>query len=778
MPIQIRPIQIRGRRLPLLASAAFAFALPFQAQAADAADAGDSVLVAPLTVAAPDAPVQETRPTTVETLTADQIETTTSVINTEDALRYLPSVLIRKRHIGDTQAPMATRTSGVGSSARGLIYADGVLLSALIGNNNASGSPKWGMVSPQEIERISVLYGPFSAAYPGNSIGAVVEIETRMPTGLEGSIDLSGSRQSFSQYATDGDFDARQVSATVGDRVGRLSWWLGGEWTDSDSQPLAFVTATRPAAPSAAGTPLTGAFATRNRLGSPIVVLGAGGFESQTQDNLKLKLAWDFDGGVTLTYAAGRFGNDTDATAQSYLRNAAGQTIYAGGPFNIGGYAYPSIAAGAFANNVYRLDETQWMQGLSLSRRSKDGRFDWRIVASSFDFGQSEQRTPSTALPGAMAGGAGSVTRFDGTGWKTLDAKVIWRPGETQEFSFGAHGDRYELNNERYATADWRAGPVGLLASAARGRTQTAAVWAQDVWRASPDVEVTLGGRWESWRATEGFNFNRTPTLSVRQPSLSDETFSPKASVAWDFADGWSARLSVGRAYRFPTVTELYQAISTGAVLTVPNPDLRPEAAWSSELALSRTTATGSVRLSLFTEDIDDALISQTAPLVVGSPTLFSFVQNIDHVRSRGAELVFRQDDLLIDGLSLSGSVTWVDPKITRDNAFQAAEGKQLPQVPNWRATLVATWRPGERWAFTLAGRYSDRTYATLDNSDPVTHTYQGFDRFLVFDARASLKLNPSWTAALGIENLGAQDYFLFHPFPQRTVIAQLGYRF
>jgi iron complex outermembrane receptor protein len=766
------PSHFPGRRALLLA--ATAFTLPFAAQAADA---GDSVLVAPLTVEAKDGPVSETRPTTVETLTAGQIQATTSVVNTEDTLRYLPSVLVRKRHIGDTQAPMATRTSGVGSSARGLIYVDGVLISALIGNNNSSASPKWGMVSPAEIDRISVLYGPFSAAYPGNSIGAVVEIETRLPKGLEGSLDLTGSRQAFSQYGTTGDFDARQVAATVGDRFGRFSFWLGGEWTDSDSQPLAYATVARPATPSAAGTPLTGAYPTRSRLGAPIFVLGAGGFESQAQSNLKAKIAWDFDDGLTLSYAVGRFGNDTDATAQSYLKNAGGQAVYAGGPFNIGGYAV-TVPASAFSNNVYRLDETQWMQSLTLNRRSKGGRFDWRIVATSYDYAQSEQRMPSTALPGALAGGAGSVTRMDGTGWRTLDAKAVWRPSETQEFSFGVHGDTYALRNTRYATADWRGGPVGLLAGAARGQTQTAAVWAQDVWRITPDLELTLGGRWERWRATDGFNYSRSPALSVRQPELSDRTFSPKASLAWDFAEGWSARLSVGRAYRFPTVTELYQAIATGAVLTVPNPNLKPEAAWSGELAVARTGPRSSVRLSLFTEDIDDALIAQTAPLVAGSPTLFSYVQNIDHVRSRGAELVFRRDDLLVDGLTVSGSVTYVDPRVTRDAAFPAAEGQQLPQVPHWRATLVATWRPDERWALTLAGRYSDRVYATIDNTDTVTHTYQGFDSFLVLDARASFKLNRSWTAAVSVENLGADDYILFHPFPQRMVTASLGYRF
>ncbi|MEJ0066056.1 MAG: hypothetical protein WDM85_12075 [Caulobacteraceae bacterium] len=77
-----------------------------------------------------------------------------------------------------------------------------MLLSALIGNNNSSASPRWAFVAPQEIERIDVLYGPFAAAYPGNSIGAVVNIATRMPSHLEAGVDVVGAWQDFSEYAT------------------------------------------------------------------------------------------------------------------------------------------------------------------------------------------------------------------------------------------------------------------------------------------------------------------------------------------------------------------------------------------------------------------------------------------------------------------------------------------------------------------------------------------------------------------------------------------------
>src|SRR3954471_2026940 len=180
-------------------------------------------------------------PATVESVDAKRLEETTAVITPEDSLRYLPSLFVRRRHVGDTQAPLATRTSGVGASARSLIYADGLLLSALIGNNNSSASPRWGMVSPEEIVRVDVLYGPFSAAYPGNSIGAVVNITTRLPDRSEGSLTAAASVQNFNQYGTDGLFPARQIGGTLGGRRAAFAWFAGANRVDSRSQPLAYV---------------------------------------------------------------------------------------------------------------------------------------------------------------------------------------------------------------------------------------------------------------------------------------------------------------------------------------------------------------------------------------------------------------------------------------------------------------------------------------------------------------------------------------------------------
>lgn len=50
-------------------------------------------------------------PTTTEGVTAEALAKAVNIVTPEDTLRYVPNVLIRQRHIGDTQSPITTRTS-------------------------------------------------------------------------------------------------------------------------------------------------------------------------------------------------------------------------------------------------------------------------------------------------------------------------------------------------------------------------------------------------------------------------------------------------------------------------------------------------------------------------------------------------------------------------------------------------------------------------------------------------------------------------------------------
>jgi iron complex outermembrane receptor protein len=325
------------------------------------------------------------------------------------------------------------------------------------------------------------------------------------------------------------------------------------------------------------------------------------------------------------------------------------------------------------------------------------------------------------------------------------------------------------LDTRTYSLADWLdPATQGTATALSRGRTRTLAVWAQDQLKLRERLVFTLGGRQEWWRAWSGRNVTADGALD--QPERRVPAFSPKASLEWHRDERWSARLSFGQAWRFPTVGELYQATTIGTQLANPNPGLRPERARTVELALGYKDASGTVRLSLFNEIIDDALISQTN---IASGISTAYVQNVDRTRARGVELAAERRDVL-PRVDLQGSVTYADARTVEDAAFPAAVGKLLPSVPHWKITAVATWRPTERWTLTAAARYASRNYAALDNSDVVGNTYQGFYKYFVADVRATFKATDRITLGLGADNLTNTKYFLFHPFPQRSFTADV----
>jgi len=709
--------------------------------------------------------VDRNLPAVTEGVTAEEMMASVNVVNTEDAVKYLPSLQIRKRYIGDRNSIVASRSSGTLVSARSLVYADGLLLSNLLGNSY-NFPPRWSLVSPEEIERIDVIYGPFSAAYPGNSMGATILMTTRLPEKFEAHARVQGFWQNFRLYGTDSDYNGFQTNASLGNRQDDLAWFATFNHLDSHGQPMTF--ATLPAATSGAGgTPVTGAYRDTDPNGAPRVVLGATGIDRSVQDTFKVKFAYDFSPALRATYTLGYWRDDSDVTVQSYLRDAAGNPVYSGN-VNIDGFKY-ALAANVFQPS--KRAEENWLHGLTLKTRSRD-EWNWEAVASWYDVGTDEQRSPSAALPGAQSGGAGQIALNDGTGWRTLDLKADWRPGMdkgSHEASFGYHYDRYTLDSRVFNTADWLSGGTTTRVKAYAGNTETQALFAQDAWRFAPDWKLTLGGRYERWSAFSGAISNSSTTLAY--DARTEGFFSPKASLAWQATSDWLLRASLGKAYRMPTVSELFQgSISAGAIVNN-DPNLKPEQALSGELSAERSLGNGLLRLTLFQDDASDALYSQTNMTVF--PTVTN-IQNIDKIRTRGVEAAFQGKDIGLRGLDLSGSITYANSEILKNDNLPASVGMQQPRVPDWRASAAATWHQGDLLSYTLAARYSGRQYGTLDNTDGYPNTYGGTSRFFVVDARVNYKLAKQFTASAGVDNLNNYKYYAYHPYPQRTFHAEV----
>ncbi|MEJ7806348.1 MAG: TonB-dependent receptor, partial [Telluria sp.] len=557
-------------------------------------------------------------PTTIEGITARQIEATINATDSEDALKYLPSLLVRKRFIGDyNHAVLSTRASGTGNSARSMVYADGILLSNYLGNG-ANFAPRWGLVTLEEIDRVDVLYGPFSAAYPGNSVGAVVDFVTRMPTRFEMHAKVGYASQKFDVAGSNERVAGKQASAALGNKSGKFAWWINANRLDSRGQPMSFATRTlaEGTAPATATPIVTGAIAGKNARGQDWWLLGATTKYHTLQEHAKLKLAYDLAPGLRASYTLGVWNNHTDGTVNSYLRDAAGQPVHSGNVV-IGARQYRLNApSAAFAPTRNTLEHR--MQGVSLKTTTR-GVFDWEAAAGLYDY-----RKDLLRVPLAFAGGAGRITDMDGTGWRTLNLRGVWRPAG-QVIEFGYQQDAHRLRSLVSSTGEWMGGAAGARVSAFNGNTALTSVFAQHTWTISENWKSTLGARLERWRAYGGELGNASTVVRFGQ-ERSERHVSPKAALAYRLAEQWVLKASAGRAVRMPTVGELYQgAVVDNAILNT-DPGLKAERSWTGELTAENVSDRGKLRATLFVERTRDALYSQALT------TTLSTVQNIDAI--------------------------------------------------------------------------------------------------------------------------------------------------
>ncbi|KJC59347.1 TonB-dependent receptor [Bradyrhizobium sp. LTSPM299] len=729
-------------------------------------------------------------------VTSKQIDETINLKDPEDAVKYMPSLFVRKRNDGDNQAVLATRSWGLNSSARTLIYYDDLLISALIGNNNSGASPKWNLISPEAIGRIDFLNGPFAAAYPGNSIGGVLLITSKMPDKPFAVAKETVSVMPWNQYGTKDTYVTSQTSAAAGDRKGPLSWLVTANHLDSYQQPLTYTTFGTVLGVGPANT--TGTIAAQNKTGGVANVIGTGALAHSVQDSANLRFAYDVSPLVQATYSMGIWNNHQTSDPQTYLTSTPnGQPTFGG--------------QSGFASNKYVWDQTHLSNAASLKSDTK-GSFDFDLSASTYNYLQDTLLNPYTVTSSGVGYSQnGKITRMDGTNWQNADAKGIWRPfgiDGSQEISFGVHGDRYRLENPVYASSVWYATSstgTGQLYSTGVGETRTGALWVQDAWKITPSLKLTLGGRFESWQALDGFNLvtnvtsggtTGTPIPMVTatpqiQPGLNSTNFSPKASLSFDPNKDWNVTANFGEAYRYPTVTELYQNITVNGVSTFANPFLTPEQDFTGELNIERKWSDGRVRLTLFKEHTNNAIISQTNTVTdpkTGMQTTATTISNVGAIRMQGVELSAEKDNILISGLQLFGSVTYVDSRILSDPTWSGkdpltllpttATGKRVPYVPDWRAKVGVTYRPNESWAYTVAARYSGKQYSTLDNTDIISHVYGAFDNYFVVDMKIHYNATQNFAFDFGIDNIFNEQYFLFHPFPGRTFVLAGKYTF
>jgi len=178
------------------------------------------------------------------------------------------------------------------------------------------------------------------------------------------------------------------------------------------------------------------------------------------------------------------------------------------------------------------------------------------------------------------------------------------------------------------------------------------------------------------------FNWNSVRLFAGARESFvapGERFFSPSAGAAWG-RKRLRLRGSVYRAFRAPTLNELYRNFSVGNTFTEANPGLRPETVFGAEAGADWVGEDSSIRLTAFRNSLDNLITNVT--LSSSASSIVRQRQNAAAAISRGVESEFRRQ-----WRSFTGELSY----LFVDSRYST--GYRISQVPKHQGTADLTYR-------------------------------------------------------------------------------------
>jgi outer membrane receptor protein involved in Fe transport len=230
----------------------------------------------------------------------------------------------------------------------------------------------------------------------------------------------------------------------------------------------------------------------------------------------------------------------------------------------------------------------------------------------------------------------------------------------------------------------------------------------------------------------------------------SENAFSPRVSTLFRVKENLALRASMYRAFRAPTLNELYRPFRQGNVLTLANSGLTAEqltgaeagasySAWRDRLALRGT---------LFWSDISDPIANVTLST---TPSLITQQrQNLGETRARGAEL--EAEARLTNTVTLSGGTQYADATVQSFPANTQLIGLLVPHVPRHNVNFQARYSRPHRFTAALQGSFAGSAF----DDDKNTLLLR---RYFLLDALVSRALGRGMEVFVAGENLLDERY-------------------
>ena len=285
------------------------------------------------------------------------------------------------------------------------------------------------------------------------------------------------------------------------------------------------------------------------------------------------------------------------------------------------------------------------------------------------------------------------------------------------------------------------------------------------------------GFRYDYWQATRG-HINDTVGVDGKLPNRNASRVSPKASLSFTPTDELSFRYSFSKAYRFAVAEELFNSSSSVNVQNISDPNLAPESGYFHDFKIRYELDQGYTSVSFFFNQIEDEIQSTTILLNNGNERRQT--QGIGKTETIGAEFVYQQDYIMAMPFGLSLNGTWLNKEIKENPNDPRLVGKEWTRVPQWRANGTLTYHTTSNWDNIVAIQYRSNQHIRADNSDNKDNVFGSSSQYVLVNLKSAYKqdIGNGVTAkfAVGIDNLLDEEYYDFHPYPQRTFFANIGF--
>jgi len=309
--------------------------------------------------------------------------------------------------------------------------------------------------------------------------------------------------------------------------------------------------------------------------------------------------------------------------------------------------------------------------------------------------------------------------------------------------------------------------------TSAGGRQRSVGAFGEDLIQLSPSWLLNLSARYDHWLnfdasyiCTAGLPSGSCPqgTL-INYPSLSYDVFNPRATLLHQFNSNVSWSASVYRAFRAPTLNELYRGYRVGNQTVDPNAYLSAERVTGGETGLDVTTFHR--RLEVRGVYFYNQMVNPITNVPIGTD-LFQR-QNVGRISAPGFEVdaVGR----ITDRFQLSTGYQYVDSKIVSE-----AGEPWVDEVPHNSFTFEARYTNPSVISVSFDGRVTGQQLDTTGN-------YLG--KYFVLSAMASRRIAYGIQAYATIDNLADQQYYtsalnpgVAPPQIGTPITARIGFRF